>query len=398
MTAATGQRTALGATRATGQLTDWKGTFGWITPSVPIAHAQAKMHGGKVYVSQADVEAEIAGVGAAVSFVLYSDATGLGAGSVRPAAASAGRALLPAPASAMGAARASPYARPPATAPPGHQAMAARNGAAPGKGAWPAQNGKNQRQIVSNAKISGEVTQVNGPTGWISTAEEIKHPQYRGKIYVHQGDMLNGVQLEAGLSVQFLVYSDNQGLGASNVTAVGAEGEAAEDYDEEEDPLRKLLGFTEEQVDAAEGRPKAEKSRPKVALPTPVARGAAKQAAKQPAKPPATKPPAKLLAAAAAAPEEALEEQAPAAAPPQAQERERVAESITGEVVEWTRNIGWLRAHEPISHPEANRRGGKIYLAKRDVMGEEELPVGAVVQFNVYADASGLGADDCIAL
>merc|ERR1719230_2325615 len=75
--------------RCTGKVTEWKGAFGWIQPSTPIKHKDAAKNKGRIYLGQEDVEAELSGVGASVSFFVYSDGKGLGAMNVRPAAAAA---------------------------------------------------------------------------------------------------------------------------------------------------------------------------------------------------------------------------------------------------------------------------------------------------------------------
>ena len=61
------------------RITDWKGRFGWIQPDEPIGHPQAAKRGGRVYLAQDDVDEVISGVGAQVSFFVYSDHSGLGA-------------------------------------------------------------------------------------------------------------------------------------------------------------------------------------------------------------------------------------------------------------------------------------------------------------------------------
>merc|ERR1719230_2078532 len=72
--------------RCTGKVTEWKGTFGWIQPSAAISHPMASKNKGRLYLGQEDVEAELSGVGASVSFFVYSDGKGLGAMNVRPGA------------------------------------------------------------------------------------------------------------------------------------------------------------------------------------------------------------------------------------------------------------------------------------------------------------------------
>jgi len=75
--------------------------------------------------------------------------------------------------------------------------------------------------------------------------------------------------------------------------------------------------------------------------------------------------------------------------------RERVAEGfLSGEVVEWKGSFGWIKPAEQLDHPAAERRGGKVYVHVQDLAGEaSELQVGAQVQFLLYCDHSGLGAE-----
>jgi len=82
-----GKRTTVPGGRQSGEIIDWKGEFGWIKPSKPINHPQAQRRGGKVYLSAEDVTEELDGVGATVSFTLYSDSAGLGAADVKMAKA-----------------------------------------------------------------------------------------------------------------------------------------------------------------------------------------------------------------------------------------------------------------------------------------------------------------------
>mmetsp|Transcript_71083 Transcript_71083/g.164344 ORF Transcript_71083/g.164344 Transcript_71083/m.164344 type:complete len:115 (+) Transcript_71083:699-1043(+) len=55
---------------------------------------------------------------------------------------------------------------------------------------------------------------------------------------------------------------------------------------------------------------------------------------------------------------------------------------------------GWLQPHAEIQHPMANRRGGRVFFCHRDVVGHVELTEGSVVQFHVYEDPTGLGAEE----
>lgn len=93
------KRQLLGTRRLLGRVADWSGQFGFIKPDQPVDHTLAARHGGFIYFACDDIKADVAGIGAAVSFFAYVDCNGLGALDVRPASAAGaavGRAL-PAP-------------------------------------------------------------------------------------------------------------------------------------------------------------------------------------------------------------------------------------------------------------------------------------------------------------
>lgn len=66
----------------------------------------------------------------------------------------------------------------------------------------------------------------------------------------------------------------------------------------------------------------------------------------------------------------------------------------TGTVVDWKGSFGWIEPSKPIKHPNAHMKGGKVYLGAEDVT-EELDGIGAVVNFTLYSDSTGLGASDC---
>lgn len=98
-------------------------------------------------------------------------------------------------------------------------------------------------------------------------------------------------------------------------------------------------------------------------------------------------------------------EEAPAAAKAdepseQAKPRERVVqERITGLVVEWRGYMGWIKPFSKINHSQAEKHQGRVYLSVRDIAqyGDLNLRVkeGRLVDFFVYADGDGLGAEEC---
>lgn len=76
-------------------------------------------------------------------------------------------------------------------------------------------------------------------------------------------------------------------------------------------------------------------------------------------------------------------------------ERELVEsnEPATGEVISFQKNYGWIKLDQSIEHPKMSRHGGKIYLHCKDVECDlEALQAGTKVQFTLYADDDGLGA------
>mmetsp|Transcript_30155 Transcript_30155/g.76234 ORF Transcript_30155/g.76234 Transcript_30155/m.76234 type:complete len:310 (+) Transcript_30155:56-985(+) len=82
-------------------------------------------------------------------------------------------------------------------------------------------------------------------------------------------------------------------------------------------------------------------------------------------------------------------------ASPGGSRRPAVRGRVTGRIVEWKNKFGWIEPDSPISHPEASRKGGRIYLSQEDV-AEVISGVGAHVSFYVYADGTGLGAMLCV--
>eukprot|EP00913_Durusdinium_trenchii_P024066 g22602.t1 len=78
--------------------------------------------------------------------------------------------------------------------------------------------------------------------------------------------------------------------------------------------------------------------------------------------------------------------------------RKRVADSkVSGVVESWTNSYGWIRPFHHVSHPKAGKHGGKIYIHGKDVKGGMGfLPVGGSVEFYVFEDDAGLGAEECV--
>lgn len=244
-------RTPISGPRQIGVIVDWKGAFGWIKPSKEIKHPLAHKHQGKVYLGQDDVVEELDGIGANVSFTLYSDKSGLGAGDCRMAKSAAPKAAMKAkPTYTSTAAANTPAAKAAAKA----KAAAAAKGVktvpqtnthgkgsskgaknlvqqsafqkkpdpAAGKGKGKAKGGKNdagKREILHDEPLLGTITQWRGKFGWIKPHDTIEHPlasRHQGDLYLEQGDVEEEIE-GVGSTVQFILYGDRKGLGAQNV-------------------------------------------------------------------------------------------------------------------------------------------------------------------------------------
>jgi hypothetical protein len=58
-------------------------------------------------------------------------------------------------------------------------------------------------------------------------------------------------------------------------------------------------------------------------------------------------------------------------------------------------HYGWIVTQESISHPDAWKRNGSIYLDPRDIRVGTQMNKGDAVVFYLYVDEHGLGAEDC---
>jgi len=73
---------------------------------------------------------------------------------------------------------------------------------------------------------------------------------------------------------------------------------------------------------------------------------------------------------------------------------------VTGLLYELRANFGWIQPFTKIQHEHAKKHRGMIYLALKDVVaieGAEHLKAkeGKIVDFFVYVDSDGLGAEEC---
>jgi hypothetical protein len=58
-------------------------------------------------------------------------------------------------------------------------------------------------------------------------------------------------------------------------------------------------------------------------------------------------------------------------------------------------SYGWILPHDNISHPDVERHAGRIWVHKTDFRKGSKPQESDEVEFFVYADENGLGAEDC---
>ena len=72
-------------------------------------------------------------------------------------------------------------------------------------------------------------------------------------------------------------------------------------------------------------------------------------------------------------------------------------EPLTGKVVAFKGQVGWIEPEHAVNHPKAFAHKGQLYVHSQDVLNGEALPVGTQVRFHLYEDRAGLGAEQCYA-
>lgn len=178
--------------RVTGKIVEWKNKFGWLEADSPIQHPQARMKGGRIYLSQEDVAEVISGVGAHVSFYVYADGTGLGAMNCVPSDSPTASAPLLKKSKPKMMPKAKPKANP-------------------------------GRKRVAETVMHGKVKSWRGGFGFVTPSEPVDHPLFTGSLFLHKGDIATPDEVEIGKSVSFYLYADPQGLGAEECTVVDGE-------------------------------------------------------------------------------------------------------------------------------------------------------------------------------
>lgn len=257
-------RSPLGSQVLTGMISEWHGQWGWISPDEVVKHPLVKQN--KIYVHQNDASGDLS-AGSTVEFSLYSDAKGVGADNCRAAgsgplpagwermwsdehkehyywhtASKEASWVRPTPDGSSGgddedlpdgwtkqydtkqeewyywnkATKTASWEKPVQRATEGGKAQSAR---AVERDVRPAADGP----VLGQQRIRGRVTQWQGffgfitPQGRLSADLQPLLERHQDRIYVNWRDVQKGVNMEVGTAVDFLVYADDNGLGAQDV-------------------------------------------------------------------------------------------------------------------------------------------------------------------------------------
>jgi len=352
--------------RVTGRVISWKGPFGFIQPDSPVDHPMGTRRGGKIYLDQIDVEKELSGVGAQVSFFVYCDADGLGAehcipgkGTVvqqtmKASGKGAGKLTKPVhvsdklkPASkALVKPNVGLKPKPPVVKPPHAEDGGERKAAS-------APPDLASRETVL-FDLSGVVKHWKGEVGWVKVDEDLDLPDAKGKakkneFYAHSTDV-DGEMPLTNAKVTFNLYKDNNGHGCENIIVI-EQGDGVKQTAEQSTKTSHPL-----KLKSKKGKGKDSKGKGKG--------------------------------------KDAKEDRGPSG--PDLPREVVSTETLTGEVMHFNKKMGWIKPSTSIE--EAEKKGGKIYCHIQDVLGAEPLQKGQTVQFTLYKDSSGLGAQEILAL
>jgi cold shock CspA family protein len=72
------------------------------------------------------------------------------------------------------------------------------------------------------------------------------------------------------------------------------------------------------------------------------------------------------------------------------------AEKFQGTVSAWKGKYGWIKPVEEIEHEKAKAHKGGVFVSMDDLEGVTELTEGATVEFHIWEDSSGLGAEEVV--
>lgn len=274
-----------------------------------------------------------------------------------------------------------------------------------------------ERTRVLPKRVTGTLVQWKGKFGWIQPDEKINHPaasKRGGKVYLAQEDVEKG-QLELKSSLSFFVYADENGLGAMQcqtftrtaksqvqVKAQGKEQVKAQGKAQIKPQINTygnrvgvqrtiqkmgnmvqagvpMIASRYAQAWAGRGFSSARVSGGRLGAWGGVALGVVNR----------------NRSGNVASSSDAARGPAP---PPDKSTRERVLSArVTGRLMRWRGSWGFIQPSATIDHPAAEKHRGQVYLHQSDIHNGATLKEGTQVNFFLYADKDGLGAEHCMA-
>jgi len=274
---------------------------------------------------------------------------------------------------------------------------------------------------LSVEKFTGTVVTWKGKFGWIKPGEEIDHPKgslHNGNLFCGAGDIVGAQALDQGATVEFHINEDSSGLGAEEIVVVGAPAGGAKGRPALTPPKGAKGGAAVKGGFAAKGGCAApwggKAGFGAAAGGAAFGKGAAKGfVAKGTGKPAAVITPFGKPAFGAAAGKGGKPAFGAAAVAGKGKgkgkdkgkvaghllPRERLSvEKFTGTVTAWKGKYGWITPSEEVEHEKASKHGGKLFVGKEDLIDVTELTPESVVEFHIWEDSSGLGADEVVVL
>jgi len=289
------------------------------------------------------------------------------------------------------------------------------DGKANGKGKSGGKGHLKPRTRITAEKFTGFCTTWKGKFGWITPSEPVDHPKAHlrnGDLFVGTGDLEGASELTPGAPCEFHIWEDEEGLGADEVIETGAPV-----------PGKAKGGCKGKSSWDAKGAGKAfpanaaGKAPPKVLVDWSAPASAGAWGAGKASTPSwgSGKGKESWNSSKASAPAwDSGKGKASAWDSGKGKDkgkgkakgkggsghklpRTRVsAEKFTGTVGAWKGKFGWIKPDEPIEHDKASAHKGDLFVSKADLEGIEELTEGAMVEFHIFEDTGGLGAEEVI--
>jgi len=246
------------------------------------------------------------------------------------------------------------------------------------------------RTRVSAEKFTGVCSVWKGKYGWITPDEPIEHEKaskHRGSIFVGMNDIEGGNSIEAGATVEFHIWEDDDGLGADEVVQTGEGTGKGNGKDKGKTKGWNSFGGKGWNSGATAWQPVKGVTKGGFAKGA-SAKGASFQMAKV----------ASAFEKMAPQKGEGAKGKGKGGKANHKLPRTRISsDKFTGTVKAWKGKYGWIAPSEPIEHEKASKNKGDLYVSIDSIEGDtKELTVDSIVEFHIFEDASGLGAEEVV--